>query len=239
MKTVSREKEAGKIVKKGTEVEYEGKRYDSLKQLSLELGIPYSSMAHKYYRTKNIEESVEWARRTEERNKSLVLWGQQYDSVSGIADAFGINAGCIRARMKQEVPLEDIMKELLHKETILYDGKEYAGITNLATAFGQDASLVFDRLNYGFTLERALTTPVRRLERPEFQIEYNGRVYESKRQLFREIGISGGCIYEMMSNHKVDFETAVDIYRETKERAGIPEGEMLSYLPVCIINGKA
>lgn len=42
----------------------------------------------------------------------------------------------------------------------------------------------------------------------------------------------------MMTNHDTDFETAVDIYWETKLKAGIPAEEMLSYLPVCIIRGR-
>lgn len=59
-----------------------------------------------------------------------------------------------------------------------------------------------------------------------------------KRQLSREIGISTGCIHEMMVNNDLDFETAVDILLETKDRIGIPREKIISGLPVCIIDGR-
>ena len=88
------------------------------------------------------------------------------------------------------------------------------------------------------TLERALSQPIRQVNRPEFAIEYDGKMYASKRQLSREIGISTGCIHEMMVNNDLDFETAVDILLETKDRIGIPREKMISGLPVCIIDGR-
>lgn len=42
----------------------------------------------------------------------------------------------------------------------------------------------------------------------------------------------------MMVNNDLDFETAVDILLETKDRIGIPREKMISGLPVCIINGR-
>lgn len=78
-------------------------------------------------------------------------------------------------------------------------------------------------------MERALLQPIRKINRPEFEITYRGKVYASKNELYRELGIAGDCIHEMMTNHDTDFETAVDIYWEIKLKAGIPAEEMLSY----------
>lgn len=83
-----------------------------------------------------------------------------------------------------------------------------------------------------------MSQPIRQMDRPEFAIEYDGKMYASKRQLSREIGISTGCIHEMMVNNNLDFETAVDILLELKDRIGIPREEMISGLPVCIIGGR-
>lgn len=193
---------------------------------------------HKYYRCNDIEESVAWARQAEERSKSLVLWGTKYNSLSEIAKNFGVNLGSMRARMKPDNSLEEIVKELLIHETIFFNGKEYSGISELATAYGKDVSLVFGRLSYGFDLERALHEPVRKIDRPELEIEYQGKWYKSKRHLFRELGISGYNVYEMMRNYDVEFETAVDIYHECKKRMGIPMERMITFIPVCIIRDK-
>lgn len=238
MKENSEKKGGRKISKRGTQVEYNGKKYVSLRELSKDIGVPYAPLMHRYYRTEDIEDAVAWATDTMEKKKSYVLWNRQYENLNSIALAFGLNPGSIYARIKENDSLEDIVSGLLQKETITFRGKEYKGISALATAYNHDPSIIFDRLKYGFELERALTQPIRKLNRPELEVTYQGKVYASKNELYRELGIAGDCIHEMMVNHDTDFETAVDIYWETKVKAGIPAEEMLSYLPVCIIKGR-
>lgn len=226
------------ISKQGIHIEYGGKKYISLHSLCDDLGLPYSEVSHRYNKTKDIEQSVEWGKELAERKRGYVIWGQNYGSLSQIANAFGVNLGSMRARMDQEKKLEDIISGLLQKETIFFEGKEYHGISELSVAYGHDPSLVLDRLYNGQPLERALKQGIREICRPEFEIEYHGRTYDSKRSLCRELGITYSNIHEMVVNNHVDFETAVDIFREVKERVGIPKERMISWVPVCIINGK-
>ena len=221
-----------------TEVEYGGKKYNSIKELCTEIGVSYSSVSHKFYRTHDIEKAVAYARSVEERKKSLVLWGKQYESLSSMANTFGVNIGSLRARINDKDTLEEIISELLTHEMISFRGKNYKGITELATAYGKDAALVIRRLSYGFELEDALFRPIKEMRKPELQIEYRGITYASKSALYREKGINGNMIYEMTQNLNVEFETAVDIILEFKKRSDIPEEEMISYIPVCIIRGK-
>lgn len=49
--------------RKGYEIDYAGKKYVSPHELCDDLDLPYSPLAHKYYRTKDIEQSVERAKR--------------------------------------------------------------------------------------------------------------------------------------------------------------------------------
>ena len=49
--------------RKGHEIDYAGKKYVSLHELCDDLDLPYSPLAHKYYRTKDIEQSVERAKK--------------------------------------------------------------------------------------------------------------------------------------------------------------------------------
>ena len=52
--------------RKGHEVDYAGKKYVSLHELCDDLDLPYSPLAHKYYRTKDIEQSVERAKKVKD-----------------------------------------------------------------------------------------------------------------------------------------------------------------------------
>ena len=84
--------------------------------------------------------------------------------------------------------------DLLQKETIVFEGKEYPGISVLTAAYGKNPGLVFDRLAYGNTLDWILKQDVRKINRPEYAVEYHGKIYESKRQLGKELGISIVCL---------------------------------------------
>ena len=92
-----------------TEVEYGGKKYNSIKELCTEIGVSYSSVSHKFYRTHDIEEAVAYARSVEERKKSLVLWGKQYESLSSMANTFGVNIGSLRAKINDKDTLEEML----------------------------------------------------------------------------------------------------------------------------------
>lgn len=90
---------------------------------------------HKYYRTKSIEESVEWAKKVQARKAGFVLWGRQYDTLNDIAKAFGLNTGSLRVRVAGGKALAATVSEMLEKDTILFRGREYARIASLAGAY--------------------------------------------------------------------------------------------------------
>ena len=96
--------------------------------------------------------------------------------LNDIAKAFGLNTGSLRVRVAGGKALAATVSEMLKKDTILFRGREYARISSLAVAYGHDGALISERLKYGMMLERALSQPIRRMDRPEFAIEYDSRV---------------------------------------------------------------
>lgn len=226
------------MLREGTKVIYEGKEYPSLRELSRQLGLEYSPLVHKFYRTNNIEESVEWAKQSSAKSEQYVLWGKQYQSYGEISKAFGLNNAALTSRILKGMPLEQAIEDMLSHETITYRGKEYENFAALVGAYNKEYGVVTDRLRMGFSMDRALFEPVKHQEKPSLRIRYRGKTYDSKRHLCREIGIYDGCIREMQVNNGVDFETAVDLYCEVKRRAGIPFSQKLTYIPICILHGK-
>ena len=223
--------------RKGHQVEYQGKKYDSLSELSKDLELPYSSIVHNYYRTKNVDKAVKIAQKAKEA-EIYVVWGKKYCSVSKMANVYGISPATISKKLKQGKTVEEALAEILKKEVIFFQGKEFLGLTELSCYYGQDVSLIWERLSNGMNLEEALFSPIRRRNKPQCKIKYHGITYESKRDFSRKMKISVGCIHEMMVNNNVDFETVADILLEVKEKAGIPADRMISRIPMCIIRGK-
>ena len=113
--------------RKGYQVEYQGKKYDSLSELSEDLELPYSPLMHKYYRTKDVDKAVKIAQRAKEA-ETYVVWGRKYKSVSMIANEYGIKRSTIFKKMEQGNTLEEALTEILKKEVILFSRKRISRI---------------------------------------------------------------------------------------------------------------
>ena len=91
-----------RIPKPGTQVEYKGKKYVSLKELSKDINVPYSPLMHRYYRTGDIEDAVLGAANAEEKKKSYVLWNRQYEPYDEVFDIMQEVS-----ELRKSIPLED------------------------------------------------------------------------------------------------------------------------------------
>ena len=223
--------------RKGHEIDYAGKKYVSLHELCDDLDLPYSPLAHKYYRTKDIEQSVERAKKVKDA-QTYTVWGREYKSLTDIAKEYGTSAAVISKRLQDGKTAEEAIAEIIQKETLSFCGKEFHGLAQIANFYGKDYSLVWERLKYSMSMEEALFLPIRQMNKPQYEITYRGKTYQSKRAFARENNIGIVCIREMMENHGVDFETAADILLEIKEKAGIPAEQMITRFPMCMIRGK-
>ena len=223
--------------RKGHEIDYAGKKYVSLHELCDDLDLPYAPLAHKYYRTKDIEQSVERAKKVKDA-QTYTVWGREYKSLTDIAKEYGTSAAVISKRLQDGKTAEEAIAEIIQKETLSFCGKEFHGLAQIANFYGKDYSLVWERLKYSMSMEEALFLPIRQMNKPQYEITYRGKTYQSKRAFARENNIGIVCIREMMENHGVDFETAADILLEIKEKAGIPAEQMITRFPMCMILGK-
>lgn len=92
--------------RKGHEVDYAGKKYVSLHELCDDLDLPYSPLAHKYYRTKDIEQSVERAKKVKDA-QTYIVWGREYKSLTDIAKEYGTSAAVISKRLQDGKTAEE------------------------------------------------------------------------------------------------------------------------------------
>lgn len=225
----------GEIVTTGNPVEYEGKAYPSVKALAEEYGLPYSSLFHLYSRKQNIEAAVESCMKQLE--KAVVVWGRPYKGVSNVALEFGLRRASLYGQWKKGVPLETAVRELLSQEPITFRGKTYAHFSDLCAQFRVQPANAYARLAYGMPLESALTQPVKKSGRgyPE---EFDGKWYESRIQLCRAYGISDNCVREQTKKKALEYMDSFRLLIQLKELAGIPQTELLTYIPGCRIRGR-
>lgn len=222
-------------VTNGAVVFYDGKRYPSVKSLAKELELPYSSLQHYYARRGDIDEAVKCCR--ESSVQVLKLWGNVYESLSEIAHTFGLSYYHLSTRIRDGGELESVVKNALSLEPVTYHGRKYESFVDLCSEYQIQPGNVYGRLGYGFSLEEALTRPIKPIGNRD-AISYKGEDYESKVALCRAYGLSYGMVSEQMRTNPLDFLEAFDVFVQFKERIGMPREELLGYIPHCRMNGK-
>ncbi len=218
-------------------ITYQEKEYPSVRALAKELEIPYSILSHYAARSESIEKAVEKSRVSLAKEKPF-LWSKSYESYEEIARAYGIGAGALCSRAARGESLEEAVLTLLKTGTVRFRDKTYPGLVHLCAEFSIQTANVYDRLQYGMSLEEALTKPIRKTPRGT-KINYMGKAYSSQISLCREYGISVACVREQLRrNRDIPFIKMFDIFVRLKAAAKLPNEMQLNYIPRCIMNGK-
>ncbi len=225
----------GEKVTNGIQTEYEGVQYPSLSSMAEKLDLPLSILQHAYYRTKDIGQSVEYAR--EYASRDMAVWGKEYQSLSQVAMVFGISHYHLVSQVREGVRLQEAVKKALETEPVQFQGKTYEHFGDLCAAYRIQPANVYFRLEYGMDLEEALTRPVKGTGKKN-KVTYRGEAYESQIDLCRVYGISVLCVREQLRSQPLTFLEEFDVLNQMKERLGMGKEEMLNYIPHCRIRGR-
>lgn len=225
----------GEKVTNGIHTEYEGVQYPSLSSMAEKLDLPLSILQHAYYRTKDIGQSVEYARGYASRD--MAVWGKEYQSLSQVAMVFGISHYHLVSQVREGVRLQEAVKKALETEPIQFQGKAYEHFGDLCAAYRIQPANVYFRLEYGMDLKEALTRPVKGTGKKN-KVTYRGEAYESQIDLCRVYGISVLCVREQLRSQPLTFLEEFDVLNQMKERLGMGKEEMLNYIPHCRIRGR-
>lgn len=225
----------GEKVTNGIQTEYEGVQYPSLSSMAEKLDLPLSILQHAYYRTKDIGQSVEYAR--EYASRDMAVWGKEYQSLSQVAMVFGISHYHLVSQVREGVRLQEAVKKALETEPVQFQGKTYEHFGDLCAVYRIQPANVYFRLEYGMDLEEALTRPVKGTGKKN-KVTYRGEAYESQIDLCRVYGISVLCVREQLRSQPLTFLEEFDVLNQMKERLGMGKGEMLNYIPHCRIRGR-
>ena len=225
----------GEKVTNGIQTEYGGVQYPSLSSMAERLDLPLSILQHAYYRTKDIGQSVEYAR--EYASRDMAVWGKEYQSLSQVAMVFGISHYHLVSQVREGVRLQEAVKKALETEPVQFQGKTYEHFGDLCAAYRIQPANVYFRLEYGMDLEEALTRPVKGTGKKN-KVTYRGEAYESQIDLCRVYGISVLCVREQLRSQPLTFLEEFDVLNQMKERLGMGKEEMLNYIPHCRIRGR-
>lgn len=185
------------IVKTNIDVVYNGKKYDSINSLATEVEIPYNILYSHYYKTKNIETAIEKSYKSMDK-EPLIVWGKEYSSYQQIAKIYGVESYKLIKNINHGYEIEDAIMYLLETDKISFADKKYNSMIELAAEYCIQPDNVKQRIYLGWTLEEALTTPIRKI--PGLSTEYRNQNYLSQVDLCRAYGISVTCVREQLTH---------------------------------------
>ena len=221
---------------RGRLFEYNGKLYRSPKALAEEYGLPWNSLSHYMQRCKTVEEAVKSCKEAQE--KKITLWGKQYQSRYEVAEAFGIRETSITFRSyTRKATLEEIVLELLQKESIYFEGNTYNTLTELCAKYQVQPCNVFERLKYGKTLEEAVYLPIRNNGK-RYEVEYEGKVYQNAAFLCREYHISKSLVKgQQRYKPEYSFIKCFQMIKQLRDECKWPDTEVFAFIPRLKVQG--
>lgn len=155
-----------------------------------------------------------------------------------MAEAFGIRETSITFRTHtRESTLEEIVLELLQKETIRFEGKTYNTLTELCAKYQVQPCNVFERLKYGKTLEEAIYLPIRNNGK-RYEVEYEGKVYQNAAFLCREYHISKSLVKgQQRYKPEYSFIKCFQIVKQLRDECKWPSTEVFAFVPRLKVQG--
>lgn len=187
-------------------------------------------------RCKTVEEAVKSCKEAQE--KKITLWGKQYQSRYEVAEAFGIRETSITFRSyTRKATLEEIVLELLQKESIYFEGNTYNTLTELCAKYQVQPCNVFERLKYGKTLEEAVYLPIRNNGK-RYEVEYEGKVYQNAAFLCREYHISKSLVKgQQRYKPEYSFIKCFQMIKQLRDECKWPDTEVFAFIPRLKVQG--
>lgn len=124
--------------------------------------------------------------------RAVMVRGQSYRSVSAAAAALGVPYDRVMSRLRGGWEVERAFSDAASQmppnaRALRVEGKRYRSIAAAAESFGLDPMVVRARIQQGWSLKRALSTPVREIS-PSRPVTIKGKRYPS---IFAAVRVAG------------------------------------------------
>ena len=148
------------------ELEFQGKKYPSLRALALELNLNYRNVARRLQKGWSLEQALEHApapKLKAHNARVLETMKGSFTSIRAASEAYGIQESTLAKRLRDgwsvSEAVGDVKRQIRHPQKgnrVVCDGKSYDSVWALADAFKMNRVRTRKRLNSGWTPEQAV-----------------------------------------------------------------------------------
>ncbi len=199
-------------------ITFRGVDYPGRKELAAAYGVPSRVLLNRLRGGWSVEDAVmtpvgevrsEAAERTRAAvSKSVRIEGKDFVSISEASAHYGLSAGCVYSRLKkgwsltEAFGLDDRSPPHNAPKELVIRGRTHASIQEACRFHGVSYALFKHRRKRGWGVERALVTPVKKLET---EIRVRGRRFGSIREAAQQFNLQPGTVsYRLVNGWSVE-----------------------------------
>lgn len=203
-----------------TAVTWEGVEYGSYKELAEALEVDYRTLTAALRDGCSLQEAILKAKAYTPR-VGLDYEGEHYDSRADLAGVHDVPVNRLKSRLARGMSLQDALttpkkeKREIAGKPVTYNGKTYNSRTALCEDLGLNKNTINQRIADGWTLERAIETPVDN-SREIKPVVIKGVEYASKQAAYDAYGIPKSAVRRRTRNG-MSLEEAVTTPWSSKE----------------------
>ena len=213
---------------KHIEVEYNGVKYQSLKEFCYEFELNYELVKRRLRNGWSLEDAISKPRERVCTNiaKGFSYNGKEYSSFKSFCKEHSLNYDLVKSRLRNGWSLEDaiskparVRRNMNSRDSNMgfsYNGKEYSSVYSFCKEYGLSYNLVKNRLRSGWSLEDAISKPARMYSNIAKGFSYNGKEYSSIFSFCKEHGLD----YNLIKNRLMRGWSLEDSISKSKENNG-------------------
>lgn len=138
---------------------------------------------------------------------SIKFKGKVYSSYSKLAKEFGFSVDYLYKGLSKGLGLEEIISNYKSRWVIVdHLGTEYSCVGEMLDTWGITPKAYRYRKSVGWSLEKILTTPVKRSSITKECVDFNGKIFPSMELMAKEYGVTQTSILNHMKGGKTPAE---------------------------------
>lgn len=210
-------------------INFRGKEYKTLKDLARAHDIEYHLITGRLATGHTLEQAIDKGKSTLE----VTLYNKTYKSLVHLSKELGIRYDTLVNRLDTGMTLEQAVDHLLNTEPIVFNNVTYPTVTALCLEYQMDIINFRGRMSAGWTVHDALLTPVKQVKRKK-QITYQGRTFNSKRELAEHFGYTRSLIDVHRVILGVEFTETITVLNAFLSRYGGNRPPLINKIPYVI-----
>lgn len=150
--------------------------------------------------------------------KGVEYNGKVYSSHASLAKELGISHAHISRKLSKGMSIKEIVDEYNSKYVTDHLGNKFNTRKEMLKHWGISPTSYQDRLNRGWSMEKSLTTPIKKKRIPQEYTDFKGNVFPTATSMAKEYGVSLVTLLKLLDKGKTPEEATYLLSQRDSKR---------------------